>query len=1203
MCFFGKQSHQRRASARIWLVLVWLGLLVACSVPPTEENCRNADACQQKGLCGVSADGSQCIATKKEDCEKSRFCVSLGECSLDATLGRCVAKTDDECRSSTQCKLARKCLAANGACVEINTEYCRLVNPSCETDGKCSLDTKNNVCAATAATDCAFSTGCEDEGRCSLDEQTRSCFVSTDSDCQRSKLCEEEGRCNADGPTSNRQCVPKTELDCRSSTNCEIQDKLECAFDPVQKKCITGDSFCLQSEACRKEGACSWINRTCIPGKQEDCQGSDACTREGRCQLVARACVRASDNRCADYPVCRKYGECTFDADSSSCIVTSDADCAQSLECWIYGRCSAVTVQVTENGTAKTRKFCRFTSCIEPCRRYGRCHLSTREGIRLCTAKTDADCTASEACQVYGMCKYSNERCIFDSDCKTPCTKAGNCTKGRRINNESNELPEDGCIATAEEGCVKSEYCQAYGMCSFDQRNSRCASTSCSGTPCGTYGRCYVENDQGLQRCGAHEDRDCLQSAKCTSEGLCQRSGVICIASDAGCAASTLCKERGRCHADPLTGKCTAKDRTDCSADPCKVYGRCEVAYDSTEKIFRCIADKADDCIASSRCSSDVFCTLREKDCVKSTDCSVLCTRYGQCERTDDGKGSFTCKITKTEHCKGSQLCTLYGQCQLEGDRCVAEPSDCVKSALCLRYGKCDFDPMTKSCTFTDRCANSPSTSCSVCAQTVACSQSGLCNDNKDSSTKDTQPCVAGEIKNSQGMVVSTTCLTSSGCLEKGFCAFNATKLICEFAKCDGPPCDTYGNCTAQTTTYLGESTNLCTATSEDNCQNSSNCAAKGNCHLKDSACIATTQKECDDSTECTNNGYCTLRNNACILASDENCQKSSLCRDEGACKFRASTCVVDSDADCINSNNCKTLGHCTRQPVKGLAGTQGPQRDISKCVAIDTNCASHQDTCKLYGRCTHEKAAEYPDPSDPTKKITPNYGTCAATPASCQSSENCKLYGQCAKDASQSPIVSPGLPPPAVGTGCISAPDSCKKENDPCKLYGRCKYAVIGNTRSCIASTDFECSESQICKDDGKCSKDTTTNECVAGSTTSCLQSTNCRVYGRCLLSNKTCVAGGATDCANSVGCASYGYCTFSTNTCVAASNTDCENSLKCKTFGYCTNLGSECYVQKDADCAKSADCTVRGFCKHVNGRCCKDATGTTCSAGPSSN
>jgi hypothetical protein len=440
------------------------------------------------------------------------------------------------------------------------------------------------------------------------------------------------------------------------------------------------------------------------------------------------------------------------------------------------------------------------------------------------------------------MCKHQGERCVFSSDCKTPCTKAGNCTKGNVPNNESRNANEPRCIASGEESCRKSEACQLYGLCGYDARNNRCIVSTCSGTPCGTYGRCTIINDQGIQRCGPALTRDCEQSALCSSQGLCKQQNGTCVASDTGCANSDLCKNSGRCHADAITGKCTAKKDSDCTDNPpnsnaqgnisvCFLYGLCKVAYIPADRIFACVAETTTNCTDSQGCKNNAKCTLRERACVKDADCSYLCKKYGKCEKSS--ATDFTCTTTKVEHCQQSELGLLFGQCRYEDDACVAARDDCPKSAICLRFGKCDYDSAKKSCVFNDTCQGA--TGCDSCKQSIACKVSGLCEQNTDPLTLGTQPCIAEEFFDPKdpSKKVGDSCSDSTDCKEKGLCAYTASGAglgpSCIFSNCSGPPCDTFGRCTTQTTTYLGQTMSICVSTSQDDCQNSSNCSEKGN--------------------------------------------------------------------------------------------------------------------------------------------------------------------------------------------------------------------------------------------------------------------------------------------------------------------------------------------------------------------------------------
>lgn len=196
-------------------------------------------------------------------------------------------------------------------------------------------------------------------------------------------------------------------------------------------------SSCVTDGTCQRTGACEMVTSggtvdqfgskpgeldiqrgtsKCAPTKREHCAASDACKQEGLCSLGSDACVVGSDAECRASKRCSDLGQCRKDPDHDwNCVADSDADCAASLQCKERGFCVAVK---SSGGTVEYCGPANAAACKQApaCLAEGACtFMKNGRGADGCFAKTDADCTPSEACSKEGRCRSNratNPECV-----------------------------------------------------------------------------------------------------------------------------------------------------------------------------------------------------------------------------------------------------------------------------------------------------------------------------------------------------------------------------------------------------------------------------------------------------------------------------------------------------------------------------------------------------------------------------------------------------------------------------------------------------------------------------------------------------------------------------------------------------------------------------------------------------------------------
>lgn len=126
--------------------------------------------------------------------------------------------------------------------------------------------------------------------------------------------------------------------------------------------------------------------------------------------------------------------------------------------------------------------------------------------------------------------------------------------------------------------------------------------------------------------------------------------------------------------------------------------------------------------------------------------------------------------------------------------------------------------------------------------------------------------------------------------------------------------------------------------------------------------------------------------------------------------------------------------------------------------------------------------------------------------------------------------LISPAVVVVAFGLltcddgGLLRDPECYLRE---CRERGYCTYVEEKNT--CLAVTDGDCRQSDICTQSGRCSTlGAPSFACIQGTDQDCAQSDLCRDKGACVLVNGTCAPGSDEDCLQSVICLSKGACFF---------------------------------------------------------------------------
>lgn len=243
------------------------------------------------------------------------------------------------------------------------------------------------------------------------------------------------------------------------------------------------------------------------PRSLEHCPERISCSY-GMCTQTARGCRAGSDTDCRLGVRCADHGACRFNPTTSECEQVPVDACAQSPACPVSGACV---------GYAAVEEYC---------------------------TATDATCAASVACRHRGLCHaYQRYGCIVrEGDCERSggCRVEGRCQQGTSAGDADSVPPVTFCIESVD-GCARSRQCRTHGLCAFDERSVRCASTAAScraSTVCQQLGWCEPEQGRGPAVTGLWD-------------GV-ERRDAACYA--ATCEGTPPCERWGACHTDPLGG-------------------------------------------------------------------------------------------------------------------------------------------------------------------------------------------------------------------------------------------------------------------------------------------------------------------------------------------------------------------------------------------------------------------------------------------------------------------------------------------------------------------------------------------------------------------------------------------------------------------------------------------------------------------------
>jgi hypothetical protein len=243
--------------------------------------------------------------------------------------------------------------------------------------------------------------------------------------------------------------------------------------------------------------------------------------------------------------------------------------------------------------------------CAAPCKAEGRCESADGE----CVARSEGDCKASAGCTTDG-------RCGFDAATKT-------------------------CVAaTTGSGPAGTDACASSGSCA---EAGRCTSIVVSAGKVEEFGSRGFEATKGVVSCGATKPEHCKASTLCQRFGQCSLQGNACVvASDADCAGSAECSDRGRCKKSQRDAVCTPEGDAACaSAKECASHGHCTAQRGSTGEVEACGPKDAAACKASPACKSE-----------------------GLCSAVPTGRGYALCMPASDADCAASEACKADGRCK-----------------------------------------------------------------------------------------------------------------------------------------------------------------------------------------------------------------------------------------------------------------------------------------------------------------------------------------------------------------------------------------------------------------------------------------------------------------------------------------------------------------------------------------------------------
>lgn len=390
------------------------------------------------------------------------------------------------------------------------------------------------------------------------------------------------------------------------------------------------------------------------------------------------------------------------------------------------------------------------------------------------------------------------------------------------------------------------------------------------------------------------------------------------------------------------------------------------------------------------------------------------------------------------------------------------------------------------------------------------------------------------------------------------FLLFSCQETLTEDFCKNSESCKRRGNC--------GLKDNQCVPLKQIHCVNSRFCIDLGLCNFEEGKCIAKTVDDCRRSTQCKTSRRCIPSDGSCVEITASYCRlktgsdgKPTSCQSEGACGFDSvnQTCVVKNARDCVQSTLCLQQGFCS--VVQGKCGIQ-EDSDCRKSKRCSDFGECHAQEVTLAGKATGEKI-------------------CVAL-----SQQDCD---QNCKDAKEGCIFV------LSRQSCLSGKAHCK-DTEQCRTTGQCTWSK--DEKKCIVASDDDCENSLACKDAKRCKA--YGGQCIGGAPDPCSERADCFQKGLCASKDsnnlgKTCVPFDDADCKASTICKEEGKCTKdSTGTaCAAKEDKDCKASMLCKEKGLCSldSQKGSCLAKTDEDCKRSQVCTNTDLCVAVNGSCVK--------------
>lgn len=175
---------------------------------------------------------------------------------------------------------------------------------------------------------------------------------------------------------------------------------------------------------------------------------------------------------------------------------------------------------------------------------------------------------------------------------------------------------------------------------------------------------------------------------------------------------------------------------------------------------------------------------------------------------------------------------------------------------------------------------------------------------------------------------------------------------------------------------------------------------------------------------------------------------------------LRASDCNIPPiDLEC--SPYCEMEG-CEITPM---------DYDNPYCATIDAKTCVNSTACSAEGECD----------------FLPDENFCFATKAWCQKSFACRLEGRCF----------------AINGQCVAGSNEACRQSADCLTFGRCHYDP--NAGGCVPRVDRDCSQSDVCKNEGKCRAGyqefnaRPIRTCVAACDGDCSKTDACKSENRC--------------------------------------------------------------------------------------------------------